>query len=43
MVSTDTAPVIAMLRAAGFGKVDARAMPQFTFEGSAPYIATARP
>jgi hypothetical protein len=31
-----------MLRDAGFGHVDARALPQFTFEGIAPYIAIAR-
>ena len=40
--ATSTAPVIAMLRDAGFSQVDARALPQFTFEGIAPYIAIAR-
>jgi SAM-dependent methyltransferase len=38
----DTTPVIAVLSDAGFGQVEARPLPQFTFEGIAPYIAIAR-
>lgn len=39
--ATDTGPVVEMLHEAGFDDVDTRDLPQFTFEGMAPYLAVA--
>jgi ubiquinone/menaquinone biosynthesis C-methylase UbiE len=39
--AADTAPVCQMLQGAGFRSVDVRDLPQFVFEGKAPYIAVA--
>lgn len=40
--ATDTAPVVEMLRDAGFNGIQARGLPQFTFEGLAPYLIVAK-
>lgn len=40
--AADTTSVVAMLQDAGFSRVDAHDLPQFTFEGTTPYIAIGR-
>jgi ubiquinone/menaquinone biosynthesis C-methylase UbiE len=39
--ATDTTPVVEMLQNAGFRRIDAHDLPQFTFEGITPYVAIA--